>query len=217
MGRIRADAAGGTGPNRHAHGFPRLLGARLCLHFANTVESPRDHPEEFLHDYRDLVRWSRHASVLSEMEARALADRVEQKPEEAASVFARALKLRAAIDDVFRTIARSQAPPAAALGTLENFHREALAASELVRDGQRYRWSWRGQADLRSVLWPVVESAIEVLTAGDLTRVKECPGADDCGWLFYDTSRNRSRRWCSMEGCGSRVKMRRYYARSRSV
>ncbi|MGH3132366.1 MAG: CGNR zinc finger domain-containing protein [Gaiellaceae bacterium] len=48
-----------------------------------------------------------------------------------------------------------------------------------------------------------------------MDRVKECPGAGDCGWLFYDTSRNGTRRWCSMEGCGSRVKMRRQYARRR--
>jgi len=46
-------------------------------------------------------------------------------------------------------------------------------------------------------------------------RVRQCPGANDCGWLFYDTSRNGSRRWCSMEGCGSRVKMRQQYAKKR--
>ena len=56
-------------------------------------------------------------------------------------------------------------------------------------------------------------SAVAVLTEEDLGRVRECPGAGDCGWLFYDTSKNGTRRWCSMEGCGSRVKMRRHYAR----
>jgi predicted RNA-binding Zn ribbon-like protein len=61
----------------------------------------------------------------------------------------------------------------------------------------------------------VARSAVELHTDGDQRRVRECPGAGDCGWLFYDTSRNGSRRWCSMEGCGSRVKMRRHYARHR--
>ncbi|MFD0480100.1 CGNR zinc finger domain-containing protein [Nonomuraea thailandensis] len=37
----------------------------------------------------------------------------------------------------------------------------------------------------------------------------ECPS---CGWLFLDTTRNGSRRWCSMAMCGSQVKSRRYYA-----
>jgi predicted RNA-binding Zn ribbon-like protein len=55
---------------------------------------------------------------------------------------------------------------------------------------------------------------VTLLVEGDLARVKACPGpANDCGWLFYDTSKNASRRWCSMEGCGSVAKMRHYRAR----
>ena len=67
--------------------------------------------------------------------------------------------------------------------------------------------------ELGRPLWLVAESAADLLTDGTLGRIKECPGAGDCGWLFYDTSRNGRRRWCGMEGCGSRVKMRRHYAR----
>jgi predicted RNA-binding Zn ribbon-like protein len=53
-----------------------------------------------------------------------------------------------------------------------------------------------------------------LLTAPELQRVRACPGLGDCGWLFLDTSKSGRRRWCSMEGCGSRAKMRRYYART---
>jgi predicted RNA-binding Zn ribbon-like protein len=42
--------------------------------------------------------------------------------------------------------------------------------------------------------------------------VGECEG-EGCSWLFLDTSRNRSRRWCSMEDCGNRAKARRHYER----
>ncbi|MEO6889729.1 MAG: CGNR zinc finger domain-containing protein, partial [Ktedonobacteraceae bacterium] len=59
-------------------------------------------------------------------------------------------------------------------------------------------------------------SAVELLTSEEVKRVKECP-ARDCGWLFLDMSKNGSRQWCSMEGCGSRAKMRRQYARKRAV
>jgi predicted RNA-binding Zn ribbon-like protein len=69
------------------------------------------------------------------------------------------------------------------------------------------------QRELGGPLWLIAQSAVELLTEGELRRIKQCPGAGDCGWLFYDTSRNGTRRWCSMEGCGSRVKMRRQYAR----
>jgi predicted RNA-binding Zn ribbon-like protein len=60
------------------------------------------------------------------------------------------------------------------------------------------------------VLWPVAYAATELLTSGPLGRVKNCAG---CNWLFVDESKNRSRRWCSMEECGTHAKMRRYVAR----
>lgn len=49
---------------------------------------------------------------------------------------------------------------------------------------------------------------------GEWERLKACP-ADDCVWAFYDRSRNRSRHWCSMEGCGNRAKTRAYRAKHR--
>ena len=58
----------------------------------------------------------------------------------------------------------------------------------------------------------MLESARELLTTDRLRRVRQCP-AHDCGWLFLDTSKNGSRRWCRMDGCGAKAKMRRYRAR----
>ena len=55
--------------------------------------------------------------------------------------------------------------------------------------------------------------AIERLQAqGAWPRLKACP-ADDCQWAFFDSSRNHSRTWCSMEECGNREKTRRYRQR----
>jgi predicted RNA-binding Zn ribbon-like protein len=49
---------------------------------------------------------------------------------------------------------------------------------------------------------------------GSWSRLKLCPG-EHCGWAFYDQSRNRSGRWCSMSVCGARTKARAHYARTR--
>ncbi len=64
-------------------------------------------------------------------------------------------------------------------------------------------------------LWPVAQSAVTLLTAEDLTRVKMCASTDDCGWLFLDTTRNRSRQWCDIATCGNRARARRHYARTK--
>lgn len=63
-------------------------------------------------------------------------------------------------------------------------------------------------------LWPVARSAGDLLVEGDPRRVRVCAG-ERRGWLFLDTSKSGSRRWCSMEGCGNRAKARQHYARTR--
>jgi predicted RNA-binding Zn ribbon-like protein len=56
----------------------------------------------------------------------------------------------------------------------------------------------------------IVEAAVALLVSDAMRRVKACP---TCGWLFLDVSKNRSRRWCSMDTCGAVAKARRYYRR----
>src|SRR5919198_1059587 len=173
--------------------FLRPLGGRLCLDFADTIEDPRGEAVDFLHTYDDLVRWSLHAGALDEPATSELLELAGSDPEGAQGVFERALRLRAAIDGTFREIARGHEPAPDDLRLIQDEYLDAAGLAALARAGGRFDWSWPGERDL--------------------TRVRECPGSDDCGWLFYDDSRNRTRRWCRMEGCGSRVKMRRYYAR----
>ncbi|MBD3886162.1 CGNR zinc finger domain-containing protein [Phormidium tenue FACHB-886] len=62
-------------------------------------------------------------------------------------------------------------------------------------------------------LWLVIRSAEALLTDSHLNRVREW-AETDCGWVFLDMSRNRSRRWCDLEDCGNRAKARRHYGRS---
>ena len=52
----------------------------------------------------------------------------------------------------------------------------------------------------------------ESQTAGEWKRLKSCPGPH-CGWLFYDSSRNASSKWCSMSICGNRTKTVAYRRR----
>ncbi len=85
--------------------------------------------------------------------------------------------------------------------------------------GASYRLGWvpvTGTEALGRAMWPLARSAVELLTSPALERLKLCE-ADDCGWLFVDASRNRSRRWCDMSGCGNLAKVRRFRARRRGL
>jgi predicted RNA-binding Zn ribbon-like protein len=60
----------------------------------------------------------------------------------------------------------------------------------------------------------IVATALRAMASGEWSRVKACQN-DTCRWLFVDQSRNRSRTWCTMAICGSRMKARAYRARQR--
>jgi predicted RNA-binding Zn ribbon-like protein len=200
--------------------FPRLLGERLCLDFVNTIESPRTADRrDSLHRYADLVHWGHHAGILDATERDRLLVASAARPTEADAVFARALTLRQALTRLFGALTDGGQPAAADLRRLQAEYLIALDRGLLApaADGG-FAWEW-GAADdaLDRPLGAVARSAVAVLTEDDPARVKACPGANDCGWLFYDTSKNGSRRWCSMVGCGSRVKMRQLHARRRAA
>jgi predicted RNA-binding Zn ribbon-like protein len=67
--------------------------------------------------------------------------------------------------------------------------------------------------DARAGLAAIVAAAARGRITGTWSRLKICP-ADDCQWAFYDASRNRSRRWCSMDVCGNRSKVRAFRDRT---
>ena len=71
---------------------------------------------------------------------------------------------------------------------------------------------WRTPATTAAVLSTVARNGIEVLAGPAATRIREC-AADDCRLVFLDTSRPGQRRWCSMQRCGNRHKVRDHRAR----
>ena len=190
----------------------RLLGGNVALDFVNTrLAERRGEPFDCVCSYEDLVVWGRHAGLLSKADASELVEAAETRRGEADATFARAVELREAMEQGFRSLAQGTDPPPEALARLADAQSEALAHGRLVRTEEGFSWRWDQDEDLARMLWPVVQAAVELLTSGDLERVKDCP---ECHWVFYDASKNRSRRWCMMEdGCGEAVKMRRYVQR----
>ena len=181
----------------------------LCLDFVNTVDPRHASPrEEHLPDYPALLDWARHAGVVTPAEASRLAAAARSRQAAAARAHEDAIALREALYAIFAAVARGEAPPAGSLRRLND--EVARRPREIVG------FAWKpaaGDDALDAVLGPIVWSAAELLTSGPLERVRECPGDDTCGWLFLDTSRNGSRRWCDMRTCGNRAKARRHYRR----
>ena len=193
-----------------------LVGGRLCLDFANTVSTRIEgQGREYLSDYGQLVAWSQHTRILTDAEAEVLLDGVASRPDLAAAALERAIALRETIYRIFSATADGREAEEVDLSALNRALHHALARLEVVPTADTFHWSWVvGSDDLDYMLWPVVRSAADLLTSDDLRRVRECV-REGCDWLFVDLSKNHSRRWCSMNTCGSRVKARRYYQRKR--
>jgi predicted RNA-binding Zn ribbon-like protein len=196
----------------------RLDGGHLALDFVNTLggsheDGPQPH-DEHLRSYADLLAWSVRVGTLSEPAAERLAGAAASHPRRAGRVLVEAIALRELAYAVLRPLAEGSAPPAGSLRALAEREREALAHAQLVPADGGYRWGWEASDDLRLPLWPQAHAALELLTGGPLERLKLCGG---CRWLFLDQSKNRSRRWCSMEHCGTAAKMRRYTERRRAL
>ena len=182
------------------------------MDFANTAEgTPEGEIErEHLLGYEDLAFWGRRVGLLSETDVERLLRERRGRLAEADAVFARALGFRGHLYGLFRAVAEGDDPPAEGVEALRRFECEAISRAKLVPSGDGFAWEWALGDDLAGMLWPVAHSATGLLTSGPLGRVKGCAG---CNWLFVDESKNKSRRWCSMEDCGTHAKMRRYVAR----
>jgi predicted RNA-binding Zn ribbon-like protein len=190
-----------------------LPGGKLCLDFANTVSGTRAAPVERLSEYGDLISWSLQVGIIDHAQANQLRARAHDHPKNAASALQRARELREAIFRVFAAAVHGADADNADLDLLNQHLSRSFSHLRLEKQTNGLALSWADTEALDYVLWPVAKSAADILTSSELERVHMCGANESCDWLFFDETRNRSRRWCSMKDCGNRAKARRHYER----
>jgi predicted RNA-binding Zn ribbon-like protein len=208
-------------PTKRANELPSRAGTldlvadALCLNFTNTSSGRgTSMRQEHLRQWEHLLIWAEHAGVIDGPYRRALARSGKPAGDE---TLRRALELREALYDLFRAVIAAEGAPASSLQPLNRTLSEAMATAGIRPAAEGFTWAWPDdEPQPMRILWSIARSAAELLTGPDLDRVKFCPGKG-CGWLFLDKTRNGKRRWCEMEVCGSRAKMRRYHQRRRAA
>lgn len=180
-----------------AHALPELFANALALDFVNTVNKRPD---------RDLLA---SADGFLTWVAAALPHATLARGDIDNDLLAMAVDLRDAVHAVFEAVVEGDALPRRDVRHLLAVHARGVARGRMVVDGDTAHLEWPSTQPVH-VLWAVADSAVWLLVSGPLRRIGRCRS---CRRLFLDTSRNGTRRWCSMATCGSRSKARRSYHR----
>jgi predicted RNA-binding Zn ribbon-like protein len=187
-----------------------IVGGNLALDFANTVDDPlgparHDH----VSTYDELLVWSARVGMLHAGELKTLRRSAKRRPRAASAAVRRAQELRDAVNGVFGAVASGETVPSERWAVLRRAASDGLSHAAAHPSGVGYGLEWSAE-ELLTPVWMVADAAVMLLRSGDLRRVKQCAG---CPWLFLDSSRSGSRRWCSMEDCGTHEKIKRYVAK----
>lgn len=181
---------------------PQLVGGYACLDFCNTLSGwGGPGPRERAGDPAALAVWCGH--VFGQ------APRIDREN------WSRLIRLRATLHAVLDAVATRVAPLAEAVAELQAEVAEAAAGRRLTVTAAGSAWRDAPPADGTAVRHRLAMDALDLLLQGEPARLKRCAG-HDCAWLFYDRSKNASRRWCLMSDCGTADKVRRFRQRQRS-
>jgi len=197
----------------------KYVGGDPSLDLVNTVDwNGHDLENDRLTDYARLTRWAEGAGLISRREAERLRREGQARPREAQDAWDAARWLRQVLQRLFASVER----PGPDLDDFNDLlagalRRRRVAPLPRTQRGARkvVDWEWQGKEEnLGWMLWPVVWSAAVLLTSEEAWRVRVC-ASPGCGWIYVDRSRNRLRRWCQMETCGTLEKSRRRAERNR--
>jgi predicted RNA-binding Zn ribbon-like protein len=193
-------------------------GGLLCLDFVNTVGwHASSHPVEWLDSYAALIGWSQRAKILPEQQLLALLAYAQAHVDAAQRVYRRAIQLRGSLYRLFLSALHADPNTDNDLALLSEEYTAAVGRLRVVTTEGRFALKWPEDGHvLESPLWHITRSAVDVVTSATLERVHMCEGPG-CGWLFFDQSKNRSRKWCDSRDCGNRDRVRRHYQRSSTV
>jgi predicted RNA-binding Zn ribbon-like protein len=186
----------------------------LWLDFVNTEAALRGSPVDLLRDPGDLIAWFRRAGILNEAAARDAESRWGGAPA-GARLYDEARRLRSALRALAARAASGEPIGDDVVGVVNQVLATRPGYPQVVREGTAFATRFHPlSAEATHLLVPVAESAAELLVRGDPALVRKCENPA-CVLYFYDTTKNRSRRWCSMDACGSRQKAAAYYRRTR--
>lgn len=200
----------------------RLVGGSAVLDYLNTCDGRRPgtgllEVVDKLGNLEDIVHWFRHADLIDDLEHQHFVAVVRRSSWHTVTAFEQLIDFREALYRLLLPMALDHSADQVSLDALNQALADTADQRLLVLTPAGVIWRWRVGDDLGSMtagfIGRLAVQASELLTSGDLSRLRVC-ATPDCDWLFLDTSKNGRRRWCQMNVCGAREKVKRAMAAS---
>jgi len=202
---------------------PMFIAGSVGLDFLNSIATPEDTPVDWIGNGDDYLAWLHTAGLLPDADLTAIRKSVSARELDSAATQARSLRewFREFVHErQGRALSRSASDDLARLNELlerDELHWELTTlkpaksrdAAPPFEMALRRRWT-----SSKSLLLPAAEAIAQCVVTCDFRYIKQCEGAA-CTLLFFDDTRRRARRWCSMAVCGNRAKQAEHRKRTR--
>ncbi len=178
-----------------------LLGERLSLDFVNSI------PPNAELSWECLIRFLESTSIVSSDRGSQLLSLPQSNPQASETLLLKARRLGSALRRVFAAMLRKQRIAGEWIEPVNEILRITEGHDELVGQDGAWRIEFIArEGGLDWLLAAIARSAAEIVAEGVRARLRHCANPN-CGLFFYDNSRTRRRRWCSMAVCGNRSKV----------
>jgi len=191
----------------HTTSSSPLIAGHLALDFANTSPAARDL------SWDEFVAFLLDAKLVTPERAARLRPLLSSEPQAVDAILLKILRLRESFRAVFASMVERKSFPHHWVEHLNEILRVTEGHDELVprEDGWRLQFMAREEG-LEWLLAAIARSAAELLVEGAEAPIRRCANPA-CRLFFYDNSRTRRRRWCSMATCGNRHKVASFLRR----
>jgi predicted RNA-binding Zn ribbon-like protein len=194
----------------------QLVAGHPVLDLVNTLDWRFRHsgPEELLNGYNDLLRFLEQSNLLTARQAQQLRRAVTTTT--AMRSLQTTKELREAVAEILYALMDDRTPHAVAIKKLDHHIRNAKAHRHLGWNRAGFELGWAdNDSDPQLPAWILADAASDLLISEAAKAIRACADPE-CRWLFLDTSKNHSRRWCDMKICGNRMKARRFKAQHKA-
>ncbi len=186
----------------------------LALNFVNTRPVIGDQPQELLDTFGSLLRWFVAAGLLADQEREEFHGRWRDTPQ-AAAALENALAFRERLREEIIHVEANKGIRQKLITDLNHMLQEHVLPLRIVPVAEGFAEEFRFTPGVpKDLLGPLMYAAADLFTKFDLRRIHKC---HTCVLHFYDTTKNATRRWCSMKICGNRAKVASYVARQRQA